>query len=127
MHGTTDMLTDELETKAAKYILELPSFDFKFEQFEDLDYGLECDSGFQELMQVMYREKVLIVNLQLEVTVPEPCSFSKLNAEYDTLFNKSYQSVQIPMSGEFYCQLGTSVSCKMSMANTRNSRYRLFE
>lgn len=127
VHATVDLLSAELETKAERYILELPSFDFEFDQFEDLDYDLECDSGYRELMQVMYKEKALTVNLQLDVAVPQHCTFSKLNPEFDDRFDKMFQEIQIPMSGEFYCQSGSSVSCKASMANTRNFRYKLFE
>lgn len=127
VHGTSDLLSAELETRAERYILDLPSFDFEFDQFDDLDYDLECDSGYRELMQVMFKEKVLTVNLQLEVSVPDHCTFSKLNPEYDTKFDKKFQEIHIPMTGEFYCHSGSSVSCKASMANTRNFRYRLFE
>ncbi|WPK27487.1 hypothetical protein PUMCH_004876 [Australozyma saopauloensis] len=127
VHGTTDLLTYELEMRAELYILELPSFSFEFNDFDDLNYDLECFSEYYELMQVMYQEKVLTVNLQLQVTVPDQCTFKKLNPEFDTNFDQLFQTVQLPMSGEFFCKSGTSVSCKMSMANTRNVRYKLFE
>ncbi|RKP31885.1 hypothetical protein METBISCDRAFT_26188 [Metschnikowia bicuspidata] len=127
VHGIADPLTEELDAKIRLYILDLPNFDFDFEQFGDLNYGLECYSGYSELMQVMYKEKVLTVNLQVLVTVPDQCTFSALNPEFDTTYDKITHTIQIPMSGEFYCQTGPSVTCTMSMANTRNSRYQLFE
>lgn len=127
VHGTVDLLSAELEVKAERYILELPGFDFEFDQFDDLDYDLECNSGYRELMQVMYKEKVLTVNLQLDVSVPKHCTFSKLNPDYDNRFDKMYREIHIPISGEFFCQSGNSISCKASMANTRNFRYKLFE
>lgn len=127
VHGTTDLLSFELETRAQRFILELESFDFKFEQFDDLDYDLECIAGYYELMQVIYNEKVLTVNLEVQVSVPPECTFSKLNSDFDTTFDKSSRTLTIPMRGEFYCQSGSSVSCKKSMANTRNFRYKLYE
>lgn len=127
VHGTPDLLSFELETRAQRYILELDSFDFKFNQFDDLDYDLECSSAYYELMQVMYKEKVLTVNLEVHTSVPSSCTFAKLNPEFDTLFDKASYTLHLPMTGEFFCKSGSSVSCKMSMANTRNARYKLYE
>lgn len=127
VHEIADPLTKELDAKTRQYILDLPTFDFQFEQFDDLNYGLNCYSGYSELVQVMYKEKVLTVNFQMLVTVPDKCSFSALNPEFDTTYDKITRSIEIPMSGEFYCQTGPSVTCTNSMANTRNSRYQLYE
>lgn len=127
VHGSTDLLSAEIETRLERYLLELDEFELSFNDFDDLDYGLECDSGYNELMQVMYRETVLNVNLQLLVTVPEHCTFAALNPKYQTSFDGGSVSVQLPMRGDFYCQPGSTVSCKRSIANTRNSRVKLYE
>ncbi|QBM87967.1 hypothetical protein METSCH_B11810 [Metschnikowia aff. pulcherrima] len=127
VHGTVDRLSSELLQKSQTYIEELPDFDFKFYHFDNLNYGLQCESGYHQLMQVIYQEKVLQVNLQVLVTVPEQCTFSKLNPEFLTVFEASKAVVHIPLTGEFYCQAGKTASCKKTVANTNNPRLKLYD
>lgn len=127
VHGSQDEIPGELQQKAQSYIEDLPDIDFLFYDFSDINYDLQCLLGSHELMQVVYREKVLDVVLQVLVTVPEQCTFRTLNPEFHTQFEKSSVDVQIPVSGEFICQSGKTAYCKKSFAETGNPSYRLFE
>lgn len=127
VHGGLDRLSAELLQKAQSYIEDLPDFDFRFYDFLDLNYDLKCESSYHELMQVVFQEKVLQVNLQVLVTVPEQCTFAKLNPKFQTVFEETKTVVNIPLNGEFYCQPGKTVSCKKTVANTNNPRLKLYD
>ncbi|OBA18023.1 hypothetical protein METBIDRAFT_47901 [Metschnikowia bicuspidata var. bicuspidata NRRL YB-4993] len=127
VHGTLNRLSSELLQKSETYIKDLPDFDFHFYDFTDLNYDLQCESGYHQLMQVIFQEKVLQVNLQVLVTVPEQCTFNKLNPEFLTVFEAAKAVVHIPLSGIFYCQSGKTASCKKTVANTKNPRLKLYE
>lgn len=127
VHGSVNRLSSELLQKSQSYIEELPDFEFHFYDFADLNYDLQCAAGYHQLMQVMFQEKLLQVNLQVLVTVPEQCTFSKLNPEFLTVFEGATTVVQLPLTGVFFCQFGRSASCKKTVANTNNPRLKLYE
>ncbi|GEQ71596.1 hypothetical protein JCM33374_g5281 [Metschnikowia sp. JCM 33374] len=127
VHGAVDRLSGELLQKSQRYIEELPDFDFHFYDFASLNYDLQCESSYHQLMQAMYQEKVLQVNLQVSVTVPEQCTFSKLNPEFSTVFEGAKAVVHLPLTGVFFCQSGRTASCKKTVANTNNPRLKLYE
>lgn len=127
VRGTLDQIPAELLSLSRAYIEDLPDFSFQFYDFQNLNYDLECNNRYFELMQVMYLESVLEVNLQVLVTVPSKCSFKLLNADFDTIFDKGSTEVQIPVSGEFFCQAGKTPYCKKDNALKKNLNVRLFE
>lgn len=122
VHGTVDRLTSELLFKAQRYIESLGNFGFSLYDFEDLDYSLRCEVEPQQLMQVIYREKVIETVLKVVVSVPDKCSFHQLNRDFDTTYDQASITVQIPLTGEFLCQPGQTVSCKKILANSKVSR-----
>lgn len=127
VHGMKGRLSDELDYKTRLYLEQISTCQYDFNNFTGLNYNLECASDYYELMQVNYREAVVEARLQIAVTVSDECPFSDLNSSFGTEYDKAIISVEIPVNGSFYCHVGRSATCRMSMAHTRNARYRLFD
>ncbi|KAI5950966.1 hypothetical protein KGF54_004040 [Candida jiufengensis] len=99
---------------------------FKFNDFEYLNYNLNCLIDFQQLMQVEFKETVIEVNLEQRVEVDDSCGFLNINSNFigtsiDYIFN------YVPLNGTFYCRKGKSKSCNRAIADSSNSRYKLPE
>ncbi|KAI5966783.1 uncharacterized protein KGF55_000192 [Candida pseudojiufengensis] len=98
--------------------------EYKFNNFDVLNYDLNCLIDFQQLMQIEFKETVIEVNLEQRVEVHDSCGFLDINSNFmgtsiDYVFN------YIPLNGTFFCRKGKSISCNRAIAESSNSRYKL--
>lgn len=126
LHGSLESGHDELKHKTQLYIESLPIAQIGFYNYSALDYDFECLARQHELMQILYRETFLEAKLKKVVNVPEKCSFANVNPAFGTEYI-SEVTVEIPVNGTFECKLGTSPTCRKSIATSRNSRYKHFD
>ncbi|KAI5967652.1 hypothetical protein CANMA_001667 [Candida margitis] len=100
--------------------------DYKFNDFQHLNYDLSCIIDYQELMQVELMETVVEANLERKVEVDEACGLSILNQNFIGT-SIDYITTQVPINGTFYCKKGRSSTCNRAIADSSNARYRLPE
>lgn len=118
VHGSLGRVHDELVYKSQNYVELLP-----IPQTGFYDYSAH---SYNELMQIMYHENLMEVALKMVVQVPDKCSFSLVNLAYANEYTSEYK-VEIPVNATLNCQSGTSPTCRISTALTRNTRYKLQE
>ncbi|CAK9436231.1 uncharacterized protein LODBEIA_P07890 [Lodderomyces beijingensis] len=98
--------------------------DYKFNDFENLNYDLNCLIDYQELMQVEFKETVIEVGLERRIEVDPSCDFNRLNGKF-TGTSVDYVSAFVPLNGTFFCKKGKSSSCNRQIAESKHSRYKL--
>ncbi|RLV93365.1 hypothetical protein JA1_002502 [Spathaspora sp. JA1] len=98
--------------------------EYKFNDFQNLNYDLQCIIDYQELMQVQFKETIIEVTLERRVDVSESCGFTQRNHQFPGYFTDDVK-VQLPVNGTFYCHRGKSSSCNRAIAEYKNSRYKL--
>lgn len=126
VHGSLGRVHDELMYKSQNYVELLPIPQTGFYDYSALDYDMECLAGHNELMQIMYHENLVELVLKMVVQVPAKCSFSLVNLAFANEYTSEYK-VEIPVNATLNCQSGTSPTCRISTALTRNTRYKLQE
>ncbi|KAG7660678.1 uncharacterized protein J8A68_005795 [[Candida] subhashii] len=100
--------------------------DYKFNDFNNLNYDLQCVIDYQELMQVGFKETIIEVTLERKVEVDETCQFKRLNPQFPG-FSYDHVPVHLPVNGTFYCHKGKSKTCNRAIAEYKNSRYKLID
>ncbi|KAK6463942.1 hypothetical protein DFJ63DRAFT_311241 [Scheffersomyces coipomensis] len=123
--SSTDQIMNQLQSNL---IVEFAHHDklqqFKFFQFQDLNYDLQCLVDYNQLMQVKLRENLLEANLEIVIEVADTCGFQKINDSFDGIVLESLK-INIPINGTFYCHNGRSSTCTRVNANYKNSRFKL--
>ncbi|KAI3405667.1 hypothetical protein KGF56_001685 [Candida oxycetoniae] len=98
--------------------------DYKFNDFENLNYDITCLIDYQQLMQVEFRETLIEVGLERRVEIDNSCEFNKLNLQF-TGTAIDYVTSHVPLNGTFFCRKGRSSTCNRSIAESKNARYKL--
>ncbi|KAI5902253.1 hypothetical protein K4G60_g1393 [Candida parapsilosis] len=120
---------DMLETQM-KYVLmdEFSRYqqfkDYKFNDFQHLNYDLSCIIDYQQLMQVELMETVVEANLERKIKVDEACGLNALNQNFIGM-SIDYITTHVPVNGTFYCKKGRSKTCNRAIADSANARYKL--
>lgn len=126
VHGSLGVVHDELVYKSQTYIELLPIPHTGFYNYSGLDYNMECLARHHELMQIMYHETLVEVALKMVVQVPEKCSFGLVNRAFGNEYTSAVK-VEIPVNATLECHSGSSPTCRVSTALTRNTRYKHLE
>lgn len=121
-----DSLDTQLKTNLVDHFSSFRQFkEFKFNDFNNnLNYDLQCLVDYQLLMQVHFKQTVVEVNLMRTTEVADACQFDKINPNFDGL-RLVYTTTYLPVNGTFYCQKGKSQTCNRTIAEFKNSRYKL--
>lgn len=121
-----DSLDTQLKTNLVDHFSSFRQFkEFKFNDFNNnLNYDLQCLVDYQLLMQVHFKQTVVEVNLMGTTEVADACQFDKINPNFDGL-RLVYTTTYLPVNGTFYCQKGKSQTCNRTIAESKNSRYKL--
>ncbi|EGW32475.1 uncharacterized protein SPAPADRAFT_153457 [Spathaspora passalidarum NRRL Y-27907] len=98
--------------------------EYKFNDFGNLNYDLQCVIDYQEIMQVQFKETIIEVTLERKIDVHESCGFNQLNNQFPGYYKDS-DIVQLPVNGTFYCHRGKSSTCNRAIAEYKGSRYKL--
>ncbi|RCK63825.1 hypothetical protein Cantr_10710 [Candida viswanathii] len=97
----------------------------KFNDFQkNMNYDLQCVIDYQQLMQVKFKETVVEVGLEKKIEVADDCHFNQINANFRGT-SSDFVTTYLPVNGTFYCQKGKSPTCNRTIAETKNSRYKL--
>lgn len=121
VHNETNRLMMELETKLVSRMKTLPNMQsYEFYNFEDLNYGLQCSCGFQELCQVKLQENVVEAVIEKVVEVSPACG-PRVKGRVERIL------LNIPLNGTFECQSGRSPTCKRTTAKTTNAHYKIID
>ncbi|CCG20575.1 hypothetical protein CORT_0A01840 [Candida orthopsilosis Co 90-125] len=123
--GDNDMLEIQLKYVLMDEFNRYQQFkDYKFNDFQHLNYGLACIIDYQQLMQVELMETVVEANLERKVEVDEACGLNALNQNFiGTAID--YITTHVPINGTFYCKKGRSSTCNRAIADSANARYKL--
>ena len=120
-----DLVLQEVQDAMVYRIRNSADYDINFFNFDNLNYNLECAIDYYEIGQVMFREQCLKVTLEKNVQIGPECGFGSFsNNDDDESCLKSYEYINIPINGTFYCAAGRSASCKRSTAVTKNAHLR---
>lgn len=121
VHNETNRLMMELETKLVDKIKTLPKMQsYEFYKFDDLNYGLQCSCGFQELCQVKLLENVVEAVIEKVVEVSPSCGL-QVKGRVEKI------SMNVPLNGSFECQSGRSPTCKRTIAKITNAHYKIID
>lgn len=128
LHETNDVISKHLENKIIEKFnrLQIPVFSsIRFYEFDDLNYDLQCLLDYQDIGQIKLVENSLRMTLQEVFEISDSCGFQKFDKEFTGEF-KQIVEVDIPVNGTFTCLKGTSKTCKKSLAEYSNPKYKLF-
>lgn len=116
----------EIEDRIIKKVEDFPTLDLEFYDFENLNYFLECPIDYFEIGQIKLKQVSLEATLEKNVKMASSCGFSVSDSEFDGSITTSV-SLKIPLNGSFHCVNGRTSTCKRSIAQVSNARYRLLE
>lgn len=126
VHSHRNQVSWQLETILTEQFQHRENLkDYKFYQFDDLDYTMECLVGYQDLVQVKLNETAIEATLERVVEVPESCEFQLLYPDFSGQYRET-ETIKIPLHGNLYCCKGRSSTCTRSTAETRNAHFKLF-
>jgi hypothetical protein len=126
VHGHKDQTSLQLENILIQQFEHRQNLkDYSFYQFDDLDYNLECLLGYQDLMQVKLNETAIEATFERVIDVPDSCEFQQLFRDFSGQ-KRDQVAIKIPLHGNLYCRKGKTSTCTRTMAETRNSRFKLF-
>lgn len=122
-----DPIDIKLVSNLMEYFGNFEQFkEFNFNDFHDLNYDLQCVINYQELMQVRFKETILEVLLEKKVEVDDHCDFRIMNHRFPG-YHYDQVIVNLPINGTFYCHHGKTKTCNRTIAEYKNSRYKLIE
>ncbi|CAH6719358.1 hypothetical protein CLIB1444_02S06656 [[Candida] jaroonii] len=128
LHETSDIISKHLENRIIEKfnLLQIPVFSaIEFYDFDNLNYDLQCSLDYQDIGQIKLVENDLRMTLHEIFDIPENCGFQRIDKEFTGEF-KQIIVVDIPVNGTFVCHRGSSRTCKKSLAEFSNPKYKLF-
>lgn len=124
---SSDRIQKELELNLVEMLKKIPKLSgFTLNDFDNLNYDLQCLIGYQDLCQVKLKESVIEANVEKVVSIPPSCGFNKFDEAFSGQFSE-YLVLNTPINGTFYCRPGRSATCKATIAESDNSHYKLFD
>ncbi|CAI5757092.1 unnamed protein product [Candida verbasci] len=99
--------------------------EYKFNDFQNLNYDLICLIDYQQLMQVGLKQNVLEVNMERNVQVAPNCQFNMINPNFKGYMIDYETTTNVPLNGTFFCHKGKSLTCNRAIAVSTGSRYKL--
>ncbi|EAZ62880.2 predicted protein, partial [Scheffersomyces stipitis CBS 6054] len=101
-HSSSDNIQIQLEASLMDEIQKSKTLgDIEFNQFDSLDYSLECLIGFQELAQVKMEETDIQTTLEKVIQIPAACGFQKIQSSFEGIHYETVK-IDLPVNGTFY-------------------------
>lgn len=116
----------DIENHIIEKVENYPKLDLPFYDFESLNYDLECPIEYFEIGQVKLKQLSLETTLEKNVKMSPSCGFSVSDPDFDGSIT-TLETLKIPINGTFHCVNGRTSTCRRSIAQVSNARYRLLD